>query len=864
MLPACKASSGANPGPSDLYRKDAGYGIAGNKDVPIEAEPGFNVILTQHLWKLHEAICYEHERMLQQILKDSFEAEAVEQPPAGPPATVRPKLPLLPVEGQDYAEDDPGPPAAPEDRCLLPEDDDINFTNVVTLEVPGVHAFPEFPHDPSRRTRAFCDDDDVEYQPWPEWLVVHHSGPCAGTMGSFQLVKKKDRSMTKLLMDDDEVVSRSQGIINPNTRLAFAWTACFLLMAAWELFAFPLEFAFFPADRQGADDISEIYAFLDVMSFFTIIFWTVDLVVSFFTGYYDNAGKLVLTRREVVHQYLTTWFLPDALVIVMDWILLLGQFSGAQPMALAKLGKGYARIMRLARVTRLRKAAQMYQTASTIIESEVTTICMTILTNLLILFVLAHSIGCFWFALGNQENGWVASERMDDRAWQYQYLTTLHWSLTQFTPGSMAVQPSNTQERFYAVCVLFLGMLVFSGVVSSITGALVNLKNLGTPRRSKIREMRCFLLSYRIEGHLKNRCMSFMNYNVDLRTPSMDRDLLKMLPRALRDDVLLNMYKDRLYVHPLFGLLHAAAFTIMQDICNLSLKEVMTFADDAVFHIGCAAKSMLIVKSGVYEYVQSPKSTQVVRENACLSEAILWVPWVHMGTLISVNNGRVLDFDPDAFRKTLLDEPRVEFFARTYAQRFSDGLNKRTVDLYDYSVTIVSARGLPAADEGVLISGKSDPYVTCEAIGRRSTRFKTPVVNNTLDPVFSVTGRICDLAGDEVLAFAVYDQDIGKKDDFLGSAVIYLDRIVGDSFEGELELIEATSRSESSYLSVCLQQESSQCDVDRVPSDLTMVMGALGAAPREIVSGILDGQPFSNVRKVQSIRAGTWASSRLF
>lgn len=61
-------------------------------------------------------------------------------------------------------------------------------------------------------------------------------------------------------------------------------------------------------------------------------------------------------------------------------------------------------------------------------------------------------------------------------ALRYQYTTSLHWSLTQFTPASMEVVPTNAPERTYTSCVIIFALVIFSSFVSAITGSVTALQ----------------------------------------------------------------------------------------------------------------------------------------------------------------------------------------------------------------------------------------------------------------------------------------------------------------------------------------------------------------------------------------------------
>ena len=51
---------------------------------------------------------------------------------------------------------------------------------------------------------------------------------------------------------------------------------------------------------------------------FIQIFWNVDLMVSFLTGYYDE-GALIFSIPKIALHYAKTWLLFDLSLLSMDW-----------------------------------------------------------------------------------------------------------------------------------------------------------------------------------------------------------------------------------------------------------------------------------------------------------------------------------------------------------------------------------------------------------------------------------------------------------------------------------------------------------------------------------------------------------------
>ena len=58
--------------------------------------------------------------------------------------------------------------------------------------------------------------------------------------------------------------------------------------------------------------------FARFQDWFIQIFWNVDLMVSFLTGYYDE-GALIFSLPKIALHYAKTWLLFDLSLLSMDW-----------------------------------------------------------------------------------------------------------------------------------------------------------------------------------------------------------------------------------------------------------------------------------------------------------------------------------------------------------------------------------------------------------------------------------------------------------------------------------------------------------------------------------------------------------------
>lgn len=101
-------------------------------------------------------------------------------------------------------------------------------------------------------------------------------------------------------------------------------------------------------------------------------------------------------------------------------------------------------------------------------------------------------------------------------------------------------------------------------------------------------------------------------------------------------------------------------------------------------------------------------------------------------------------------------------------------------------VTIRGAKNLRSAD----VSGKSDPYCTCEIQNKPHTKFQTKVLNNDSNPAWNHIEQLKKVSSLDAFNFAVFDSDVGK-DDCLGRATLASAQWFPGGFQGMIPLGEA-------------------------------------------------------------------------
>lgn len=111
-------------------------------------------------------------------------------------------------------------------------------------------------------------------------------------------------------------------------------------------------------------------------------------------------------------------------------------------------------------------------------------------------------------------------------------------------------------------------------------------------------------------------------------------------------------------------------------------------------------------------------------------------------------------------------------------------------------VTIIGATKLRNADFKPAF-GLSDPYCVCEIKDKPGSRKQTHHIWNDLNPIWDYVTEIEDFCIDDTLIFQVWDKDLGKPDDFLGSVELKGESFLGHGYKGPLPLEERGKKTEA-------------------------------------------------------------------
>jgi hypothetical protein len=303
--------------------------------------------------------------------------------------------------------------------------------------------------------------------------------------------------------------------ISPYSYTRCVWDSCGVCLLCFDMFMIPL--LVFETDMLSLINPDE-YPYdgkpgIDIMTYVTSTFWTVDIIVSMLTGY-ENDGHIELAMSKIVRYHMRTLAF-DVFLVIFDWFFIFISDTGAAD--IGRLGK----IRRLFRLSVLRLTRIVNKLPTTVrhsldqISSEKTRACVDITIAISVILTSCHYISCGWYICGMigfamRGPNWLdANDLVHDQSGIYIYMTSLHWCLTQFTPAGMEVRPYNLVERVYSIVLLLVALVSFTTFLGSISQSMGRLRQSYTDRTEQQNTLRRYFEQNHVSNELVKKIQFF-------------------------------------------------------------------------------------------------------------------------------------------------------------------------------------------------------------------------------------------------------------------------------------------------------------------------------------------------------------------
>jgi len=536
------------------------------------------------------------------------------------------------------------------------------------------------------------DEDFVLFPTIPEWLETEHELGSPGSQAITRMASGPNHKQqqyrdpvpaeaTMTVLEDNPVEEYygplSQFIAFPSSPCRLVWDFTGAGLIFFDLVGIPM--LVFDPPRN---------LFATCMDWFTLVFWTLNMPLTLLVGFVKD-GQTIVHPMKILANYIKTWLLIDLLVVVPDWTFTLASLGSDEKSGAAGSVKllRILRLVRMVRLLRLLKLRKILDTVNEMIDSEYLSICVSILKMILLVVMINHYIGCMWFAMGNAQSGpnWIEYYGFHDDDWGYQYFTAFHWSITQFTPAGMNIQPQSIGERIFAVLVVIFALVGFSYVVGSITGSLTQLRMMQEDAGKQFFSLRRYLKQNNIKRELAGRIQKYIEHQWNKQKLNMSEKnvkLLSYLSEQLYSELQCEVALPHLSIHPLFEHIRYNQRITANRMSKEAIAYKVLASSDYLFIQGENATNMYILVTGRLKYYQN----QVLRENVdmaedWIAEPVLWTKkWIHLGELTAEIESDLLVVLPTEFCRVVSMNPAALSLVKPYVRNFMAWLNDTSFD----------------------------------------------------------------------------------------------------------------------------------------------------------------------------------------
>jgi len=258
---------------------------------------------------------------------------------------------------------------------------------------------------------------------------------------------------------------------------------------------------------------------------------------------------------------------------------------------------------------------------------------------------------------------------------------SLHWSITQFSGGMDEVTPESPAERVFAILVYILAFITASLFVSSLTSSMTQLNIIGSQQSQQLSVLRRYLKQNHISNHLAmrvNRNAQHAILEQQRLMPESSVKMLFMVSEPLRVELHFEMFAPVLAHHPFFDAYRDECPQVMRRVCHRAAAQWHVSAGDVIFDCGevPSPAQMYVIVMGHMRYILPNGDGAMLAHSNWLSEAALWIRWVHCGALRAAANSRLCTINAQDFQDIVAQFKHHGFQPSDYAADFVKALAK--------------------------------------------------------------------------------------------------------------------------------------------------------------------------------------------
>ena len=353
--------------------------------------------------------------------------------------------------------------------------------------------------------------------------------------------------------DIDEDISDL--IINPETKFILFFDLLIIIFYLYTFLIITIDLAktkcFCPLDKKIAIN--------DIIFFFNDILYILDLIISFFRGYYNFEYKLIKKHSLIIKNYLAGDFLIDLLEAVpifsiKKYICMYNYEYNYNSCYIYRMSSrfitlkilSYLKVFKLMKILSKKKNKALYNFYELISENYNIERTTKLIINAMIFFIIIHCFVCLHIFIGkNTYSNWLLSTNSQDESLGYIYIKSLYFLVTTLTTvGYGDITCQSLGETIFQIILLAVGTIFYSYIISTIGNFIKNDSHAKIQCDNDLNILENIRISYpnmpyklykNIKTYLLSKSTSQEKYDVNI--------LIGTLPFTLKNSILFTMYK---------------------------------------------------------------------------------------------------------------------------------------------------------------------------------------------------------------------------------------------------------------------------------------------------------------------------------
>ena len=402
-------------------------------------------------------------------------------------------------------------------------------------------------------------------------------------------------------LDDEEFDDEVEGYfyLKPNALVLYIIDGLTFCSTLYSLVCTPYSLAHdLDLDCRGS------YSFLLYLEVFIDLVMIADLLINFFVAYYNFEEILITDLREIIPNYLLTWFFVDSLsALPFNSILLLRSTSCkyAPPLYYNTGSKNFVNILVIFRLFKLFKVFS-YNRVSHLVQKTLNHIIhfnqwYSIFMMVFFFLFTIHTLSCLFIFFGqNAYPSWIIKTNLDTSSFTKIYITSIYYILqTVTTVGYGDISGVNYYERFFSLILLLVGIMVYSYTVTSMSTYIKaqDEKTLDYQKKCKILED--IRISHKkMSYELYDKIARYLKYR--MMNEKKDKNIIiECLPIGLRNNLIFEMYKPIIKNFVFFKNFDNMDFIVR---VILAFRPILAVHSDILVKEGDYIEEVIFVKTG--------------------------------------------------------------------------------------------------------------------------------------------------------------------------------------------------------------------------------------------------------------------------